>query len=338
MGVVVPIDNGKKQAASVKPLMDLTASGMARVNELILSKAGSDVELIPEISRHLVSSGGKRLRPMLTLAAAELFGYAGEGHVKLATAVEFMHTATLLHDDVVDESDLRRGSETARVIWGNQASVLVGDFLLGQAFRMLVDVGSLAVLRILSNAAAVIAEGEVMQLAAAKNTSTTEDAYLAIINAKTAALFAGAAESGAAIADRPAEELHALRSYGKNLGISFQLVDDALDYSGDAMRLGKSVGDDFREGKITLPVILSYRRGSSDERAFWNRTVAAGDIRDGDLEHAISLVKKHKATEATLERARTYGAIAHDALGVFSACPERDAMREVIAFCVNRTH
>ena len=338
LGVVVPFDDARDPSLSLQPLLNIVNDDMEGINRIILDKAVSDVEMIPELAHHLIDSGGKRLRPMLTIAAAKMIGYQGTGHIRVAAAVEFMHTATLLHDDVVDESNVRRGKKAARMIWGNQASVLVGDFLLGQAFRMLVDVGSLAVLRILSNAAAVIAEGEVMQLAAAKNTSTTEDAYLAIINAKTAALFAGAAESGAAIADRPAEELHALRSYGKNLGISFQLVDDALDYSGDAMRLGKSVGDDFREGKITLPVILSYRRGSSDERAFWNRTVAAGDIRDGDLEHAISLVKKHKATEATLERARTYGAIAHDALGVFSACPERDAMREVIAFCVNRTH
>src|SRR5690606_32930611 len=246
---------------SLKPLLDLVSEDMERINRIILDKAMSDVELIPELAHHLIDSGGKRLRPMLALAAAKLCRYDGNGHVRTAAAIEFMHTATLLHDDVVDESGTRRGKKTARLIWGNQASVLVGDFLLGQAFRMLVDVGSLSVLRILSNAAAVIAEGEVMQLAAAKNTATTEDEYLAIINAKTAALFSAAAEVGAAIAKRPAEEQAALRSYGKNLGIAFQLVDDALDYGGDSTRLGKSVGDDFREGKITLPVILSYRRG-----------------------------------------------------------------------------
>ena len=206
-----------------------------------------------------------------------------------------MHTATLLHDDVVDESGLRRGKQTARMLWGNQASVLVGDFLLGQAFRMLVDVGSLPVLKILSNAAAVIAEGEVMQLAAAKNTTTTEDEYLAIIDAKTAALFSAAAEVGAAIANRPAAEQTALKSYGRNLGLAFQLVDDALDYSGDSANLGKAIGDDFREGKITLPVILSFRRGSDEERGFWKRTMADGDIVDGDLERAVALMKQHKA-------------------------------------------
>ncbi|MGD9784346.1 MAG: polyprenyl synthetase family protein [Hyphomicrobiaceae bacterium] len=338
MGVVIPLDDARDPGKSLEPLLAIVNDDMQAINRIILDKAVSDVDMIPELAHHLIDSGGKRLRPMLTIAAAKLVGFEGSGHIRVASAVEFMHTATLLHDDVVDESDIRRGRKAARMIWGNQASVLVGDFLLGQAFRMLVDVGSLPVLAILSNAAAVIAEGEVMQLAAAKNTATTEDAYLAIINAKTAALFSGAAESGAAIAGRPAEELHALRSYGKNLGIAFQLVDDALDYSGDAMRLGKSVGDDFREGKITLPVILSYRRGNAEERAFWNRTVAEGDIREGDLEHAITLMKKHKATEATLERARTYGAIAHDALGVFAASPERDALRDAIQFCIARAH
>jgi octaprenyl-diphosphate synthase len=275
---------------------------------------------------------------MLAIASSKLCGYDGGGHVRTAAAIEFMHTATLLHDDVVDESGTRRGKKTARLIWGNQASVLVGDFLLGQAFRMLVDVGSLPVLRILSNAAAVIAEGEVMQLAAAKNTATTEDEYLAIINAKTAALFAAAAEVGAAIAKRPAEEQAALRSYGKNLGIAFQLVDDALDYSGDSARLGKSVGDDFREGKITLPLILSFRRGSAGEREFWRRTIVEGEIRDGDLEHAIGLMKRHKAIEATLERARTYGVIARDAMAIFPDSTEKRAMQDVIAFCVQRGH
>ena len=215
------------------PLLDLVSDDMEAINRVILDKAISDVEMIPELAHHLIDSGGKRLRPMLALAAAKLCGYSGNGHVRTASAVEFMHTATLLHDDVVDESATRRGRKTARIIWGNQASVLVGDFLLGQAFQMFVEVGSLAVLRIMSNAAATIAEGEVMQLAAAKNTSTTEDDYLAIINAKTAALFSAAAESGAALAHRPIEEQSALRSYGKNLGLAFQLVDDALDYAGD---------------------------------------------------------------------------------------------------------
>jgi octaprenyl-diphosphate synthase len=285
-----------------------------------------------------VASGGKRLRPMLAIATSKLCGYEGKGHVRTAAAIEFMHTATLLHDDVVDESDTRRGRKTARLIWGNQATVLVGDFLLGQAFRMLVDVGSLPVLRILSNAAATIAEGEVMQLAAAKNTATTEDAYLQIIDAKTAALFAAAAEVGAAIASRPADEEAALRCYGRNLGLAFQLVDDALDYSGDSAHLGKSVGDDFREGKITLPMILAFRRGGERDRAFWNRTVVAGEIADGDLEHAIGLMKRHKTLEATIERARSYGSIARDALAIFPPSDEKQALEDVIDFCIARSH
>ncbi|MCC0029840.1 MAG: polyprenyl synthetase family protein [Brucellaceae bacterium] len=261
VGVVVKLEDSKKNAASVRPLIDLTAADMAQVNELILSMAGSDVEMIPQVANHLVSSGGKRLRPMLTLAAAAMFGYRGESHVKLATSVEFMHTATLLHDDVVDESDMRRGKKTARMIWGNQASVLVGDFLLGQAFRMMVEVGSLDALDVLSHASSVIAEGEVMQLAAAKNTETTEDEYMAVILAKTAALFSAAAEVGPIIAGGDRAARSALKSYGTNLGLAFQLVDDALDYGGNAADLGKNVGDDFREGKITLPLILAYRRG-----------------------------------------------------------------------------
>ena len=338
MGVVVSFDESRDPAQSLKPLLDLVADDMGGVNRLILDKAVSDVEMIPTIAHHLIDSGGKRLRPMLTIAGAKLAGYSGDGHVKLAAVVEFMHTATLLHDDVVDESDQRRGKAAARKIWGNQAAVLVGDFLLGQAFRMMVEVGSLPCLKILSNAAAVIAEGEVMQLAAAKNTSTTEDEYLAIIKAKTAALFSAAGEVGAAIAQRPHAEQAALKSYGRNLGIAFQLVDDALDYAGDSSRLGKSVGDDFREGKITLPVILSFRRGSTEERAFWKRSLVDGDIGDTDLEHAVSLMRKHKALEATLERARTYGSIASDALAIFPDSRAKQALLDAVGFCVSRAH
>ena len=338
MGRVIQIDEARDSAKGLKPLLDLVAEDMEAINRIILDKAVSDVDMIPTLAHHLIDSGGKRLRPMVALAAAKLCKYRGNGHVRTAAAVEFMHTATLLHDDVVDESGTRRGKTTARMIWGNQASVLVGDFLLGQAFKMFVDVGSLTVLRIMSNAAATIAEGEVMQLAAAKNTATTEDAYLEIINAKTAALFAAATESGAALAQKPQEEQAALRSYGKNLGLAFQLVDDALDYFGDSTRLGKSVGDDFREGKITLPLILSFRRGNEEERQFWNRTIAEGQIEDGDLEHAIALMKRHKAIEATFERARSYGAIARDALAIFPASREKDALEEVIAFCIGRMH
>ena len=338
MGVVVPLDEAREPAPSLAPLFEIVDEDMKAINRIILDKAVSDVELIPKLTHHLVNSGGKRLRPMLAIASSKLCKYDGAKHIQTAAAIEFMHTATLLHDDVVDESDTRRGRKTARLIWGNQTTVLVGDFLLGQAFRMLVEVGSLPVLRILSNAAATIAEGEVMQLAAAKNTATTEDAYLEIIDAKTAALFAAASEVGGAIAERPADEQAALRSYGRNLGLAFQLVDDALDYSGDSDRLGKSVGDDFREGKITLPVILSFRRGTSRDREFWNRTIVMGDVKDGDLEHAIGLMKQHKSIDTTLERARSYGSIARDALEIFPDGAEKAAMQDVIGFCVSRTH
>ncbi len=338
MGIVVPLSESRDPAAGISGLMTLVADDMDAVNRIILDKALSDVEMIPDLAHHLIDSGGKRLRPMLTIAAAKLVGYEGKGHVTLAATVEFMHTATLLHDDVVDDSDMRRGKKTARLLWGNQASVLVGDFLLGQAFRMMVTVGSMPALRILSNAAAVIAEGEVMQLAAAKDLTTTEDAHLDIINAKTAALFSAAGEVGAAIAERPAQEQAALRSYGKMLGIAFQLVDDALDYSGDSAQLGKAVGDDFREGKITLPVILAYRRGDDTERAFWEKVIANGDIQDGDLEHAMGLMQNHKAIEATMERARHYSTIAKDELAIFPDCDAKTALIDVVDFCVGRTN
>ncbi|MBB4237625.1 octaprenyl-diphosphate synthase [Rhizobium esperanzae] len=308
------------------------------MNQLILSKAGSDVQMIPEVANHLISSGGKRLRPMLTLAAAALFDYRGENHVKLATSVEFMHTATLLHDDVVDESDLRRGKSTARMIWGNQASVLVGDFLLGQAFRMMVEVGSLDALDVLSSAACVIAEGEVLQLSVAKNMETTEDDYLAVIRAKTAALFAAAAEVGPIVAEAGKSGRNALKSYGMNLGLAFQLVDDALDYGGKAADLGKNVGDDFREGKITLPVILAYRRGTEDERAFWRDAIEAGNSTDANLEKALGLITKYGTLSDTIGRAVHYGTIARDALAPLPDTAWKSALMEVIDFCIERVN
>lgn len=338
MGVVIPLEEGKNKPASVKPLVDLTKSDMERVNQLILSKAGSDVQMIPEVANHLISSGGKRLRPMLTLASASMFGYEGEGHVKLATSVEFMHTATLLHDDVVDESNLRRGKSTARMIWGNQASVLVGDFLLGQAFKMMVDVGSLEALDVLATAASVIAEGEVLQLSVAKNMETTEDDYLSVIRAKTAALFAAAAEVGPIIANADKSSRAALRSYGMNLGYAFQMADDALDYGGKAADLGKNVGDDFREGKITLPVILAFRRGTPDEQAFWRTAIEQGESSDENLEKALGLITKYDALKDTIARALHYGKIARDALAPLPAGPIKDALMEVIDFSIQRVN
>lgn len=338
MTVVTAVSKKPSSQPSIQPLLELSADGMEKVNQIILSKAGSNVELIPEIAKHLISSGGKRLRPMLTLACAEMFGYQGDGHVMLAASVEFMHTATLLHDDVVDESDMRRGKLAARKLWGNQASVLVGDFLLGQSFKMMVDVGSLEALRILSEASAVIAEGEVLQLGAAQNLATSEAEYMRVIEAKTAALFAAAAEVGPVIAGQPDAIKKAARTYGMELGLAFQLVDDALDYGGSSADLGKDVGDDFREGKITLPVVLSVQRGTDEDRAFWKRCLEGNDIQDGDLDHAIELMRKYDALPETVERARSYGAGALKALEQLPAGAHVDALAEAVDFCISRVN
>jgi octaprenyl-diphosphate synthase len=334
LAVIVPFES--PQPPHLDRLAELVAPDLERVNAAILARTGSDVAMIPEVANHLISSGGKRLRPMLTLAMAELSGYGGDGHIKLAAAVEFMHTATLLHDDVVDESDMRRGKLAARMLWGNEASVLVGDFLLGQAFKMMVEVGNLHALDILSSAAAVIAEGEVMQLGAAKNTATNEDEYLSVIRAKTAELFAAACEVGPALASKEKAEQAACRSFGMNLGIAFQLIDDALDYGGKSAKLGKNVGDDFREGKITLPVVLSFRRGNAEEREFWNRTLGRGEVGDDDLDTAIALMAKHHAIDDTVGRARHYGAIATDALALVPRSEMKTALEETVAFCIGR--
>ncbi len=339
MGVVIAFDGaGEKPKATLDRLVALTSTDMARVNDFIMEKAQSHVELIPELAGHLINSGGKRIRPMLTVAAARMCGYDGLQHIKLAMAVEFMHTATLLHDDVVDESDMRRGKEAARVIWGNQASVLVGDYLLGQSFKMMVETGSLDSLRILSDAACTIAEGEVLQLAVSQDTATTEDSYLKVVGAKTAALFQAAGKVGAVIAGRPRNEQEALESYGRNLGIAFQLVDDALDYSGKQAELGKSVGDDFRERKITLPVVLSFRRGGEKERKFWKRVMEEGEQTPDDLTYATKLMHKHNSLSDTIERARHYGSIACDALAIFPDSEWKDALTEAVAFCISRAY
>ncbi|WP_245413590.1 polyprenyl synthetase family protein [Mangrovicella endophytica] len=323
---------------SIEPILRLTAADMGRVNDMILAMAGSNVKLIPEIAEHLIASGGKRLRPMLTIASALAYGYQGESHVKLAASVEFMHTATLLHDDVVDESDLRRGRKTARTIWGNQASVLVGDFLLGQAFKMMVEVGSPPALRILSNASAVIAEGEVWQLSAAKRMSTTEDDYLAVIDAKTAALFAAATEVGPVLADAGEAACTAMRTYGRSLGIAFQLVDDILDYGGSSADLGKNTGDDFREGKITLPVIIAYQQGNEAERAFWRRAMEEGQNDDAALSEATALLQGRGALEETVARARHYGHLAFEAAATLPPSASRDALTSVVEFCIDRVN
>jgi octaprenyl-diphosphate synthase len=320
---------------AVQALVD---ADMQRVNQLIVARLDSSIPLIPEVAGHLVAAGGKRVRPMLTLLAAQLCGYEGGRHIKLAAAVEFIHTATLLHDDVVDESDLRRGLATANAIWGNKPPVLVGDFLFARAFQLMVEDGALAVLDILANASAVIAEGEVAQLMTAHDAETTEQAYLEVITAKTATLFAAAAEIGAIVARRPAAEAAALRTYGEALGIAFQLVDDALDYSAREVVLGKSVGDDFRDGKITLPVVRAFQRGSHDERRFWRRTLEQGEQREGDLAHAIGLLERHGALADCLAKATDYGATARHALDVFACSPARIAMLDLVDFCIERAY
>ncbi len=336
MGVVVPLKEKQSKAPAIATLVAATAIGIDRVNQLIVERTGSDVTLIPEVARYLIDSGGKRLRPMLTIASAGACGYDGDGDALLAASVEFMHTATLFHDDVVDESAMRRGKRTARLVWGNQESVLVGDFLLGQAFKMMVDVGSIDALAVLSNAAATIAEGEVMQLGTARNTETTEDEYLDVIRAKTAALFSAAAEVGPIIAgsDRPVRA--AFRSYGTNLGIAFQLIDDALDYGGRAPALGKNVGDDLREGKVTLPVVLAFRRGDDADRDFWRRTLKAKTVTDADLSCAIDRLNGTGALADTIERAGHYGAMARDALAPLPESEQKTALLDAVDFCIAR--
>lgn len=325
-------------APSLDPMVALVTGDMNAVNAVILDRMQSEIPLIPELAGHLIAGGGKRMRPMLTLASARLIGYTGTRHHRLAAAVEFIHTATLLHDDVVDGSDLRRGRRTANIIWGNPASVLVGDFLFSRSFELMVEDGSLKVLKILSNASAVIAEGEVNQLTAARRVDLPEDRYLDIIGAKTAALFAAACRIAAVVAERPEGEEAALDTYGRNLGIAFQLVDDAIDYVSDAGTMGKDAGDDFREGKMTLPVILAYARGDADDRKFWKDAVEGRRDTDADFAHAVSLVRQSRAVDDTLARARHYGRRAIDAIAGFGAGKAKDSMVEAVEFAVARAY
>jgi octaprenyl-diphosphate synthase len=322
----------------LEPLQALVDADMRRVNQLIVERLDSPIRLIPELAGHLIAAGGKRVRPMLTLIAAQLCGYHGERHLKLAAAVEFIHSATLLHDDVVDQSDLRRGLATANAIWGNKPSVLVGDFLFARAFQLMVEDGSLDVLSILANASAVIAEGEVAQLMTANDANTTEDAYIRVVTAKTATLFAAAAQIGAVVAQRPGSEVEALRLYGESLGIAFQLVDDVLDYSAREVVLGKSVGDDFRDGKITLPIVLAFGRGTEEERRFWRRTLENSEQGTDDLARAIGLLERRGGLADSLARAASYGDLAIDALAVFPASPAKQAMLDLVDFCIERAY
>jgi octaprenyl-diphosphate synthase len=328
----VPAD----KLSPVDRLHALVAQDMAATDRAIHERMGSAVTLIPDLAKHLIDSGGKRLRPLLTLAAARMCGYAGDRHVRLAAAVEFIHTATLLHDDVVDASELRRGKLAANLVWGNKPSILVGDFLFSRAFQLMVETGKMDVLNILAGASAIIAEGEVMQLKSANNLATTEADYLRVIEAKTATLFSASAESGALLAGASPDEVAGLKAYGHNLGIAFQLVDDTLDYSGRAAQMGKSVGDDFREAKVTLPVILAYSRADDEARVFWKRTIETGPQHEVDLKRAIAYVEETGAIADTRDMARRYVDGARAALGVLPDSEIRTCLMQVADSSIGR--
>jgi octaprenyl-diphosphate synthase len=334
-----PATGPAKQAAgpphAVDRLADLLAEDLAAVDALIHHHMESPVGVIPNLATHLIDAGGKRIRPLITLASARLLGGGGDGPRKLAAAVEFIHSATLLHDDVVDVSSMRRGKKAANLIWGNSSSVLVGDFLFARSFNLMVETGDLMVLDILARAASVIAEGEVMQLAAANDAETTRERYMTIVAAKTAALFAAAARSGAVAAGRPGLEAAALETYGRELGLAFQLVDDALDYGGLTAAMGKNTGDDFKEGKVTLPVVFARDAGDETERAFWRR-VMGGERADADFQHALALMRRHNAIGLTLEAAREHAAAAKQALLSLPANAYADALAELADFVVER--
>ncbi|WP_434803093.1 polyprenyl synthetase family protein [Paracoccus aerodenitrificans] len=318
-------------------LIDALAPEMEAVNALIRERMASQhAPRIPEVTAHLVEAGGKRLRPLLTLAAARLCGYDGPYHIHLAATVEFIHTATLLHDDVVDESRQRRGRPTANLLWGNKSSVLVGDYLLARAFQLMTDTGVMRVLEILSNASATISEGEVLQLTAAQDLRTDEAVYLQVIRGKTAALFSAATEVGGVIAGASEDHVKALFDYGDALGIAFQIADDLLDYGGSATETGKNIGDDFRERKLTLPVIKAVAKASDEERVFWQRTIEKGDQRDGDLEHALTLLDRHGSMEASRKDALDWAAKARTSLTGLPDHPLRDVLDELAGFVVSR--
>jgi len=325
-------------AGALDRLLAATISDMARVNALILKRADSHVEMVPELARYLIEAGGKRLRPMLTIAAAQLFGHASGAEINYAAAVEFMHNATLLHDDVVDESDLRRGRPAARMIWGNPASVLVGDFLLGQAFMMMVEAGDLSALGTLARAAAIIAEGEVFQLAKARDFTTSIAEYEQVIRAKTATLFEAAAEVGAIAGGADAAGRQAMRSYGMELGLAFQLVDDVLDYRGERGTLGKNTGDDLREGKMTLPVILALADANPAERDIITATLGNPDASDTALAQIVAIFNRHQTLERTLEKAHLHVRQARDALRPLPPSEIRTLLSDIAEFYVSRAY
>ena len=311
---------------------------MRAVDAVIRARLDSEVVLIRTIGDYIVGAGGKRMRPAMVLLVAGALGYRGDNHHRLAAVVEFIHTATLLHDDVVDESDMRRGRETANAVFGNAASVLVGDYLYSRSFEMMVETDSMGAMAVLSAATTIIAEGEVLQLLNVHDPDVSLDRYLQVVRYKTAKLFEAAAQVGAIISGATPRQQTAAATYGRHIGTAFQLIDDVLDYRADQTKLGKTVGDDFREGKITLPVILAFRRGNDEERTFWRRTLEDLEQTDDDLARAIELMEKHGALSDSVDRARHYGAIARDALGIFKECPEKRALINLIDFCIQRVH
>lgn len=327
-----------KQVSPLQRLHTLLQDDLAAVNAMIVNQMQSNVPLIPELASYLIAAGGKRMRPLLTLAAAKINGdIQGDAHVKLATAVEFIHTATLLHDDVVDESYQRRGKPSANAIFGNQSSVLVGDFLFSRAFQLMVGAGDINILGILSSASCIIAEGEVMQMAAIGNLELSVDEYLTVVEAKTAALFAAATRSGAMVAGLDKAQIDALYLYGLNLGIAFQIADDVLDYSADQIKLGKNIGDDFREGKITLPIVTAYAQSSAEEKKFWQETVGADDGgNEEQLNQACDLLNKYQALEQSLQMANDFADKAITSLEIFPQSPLTDVLKDLARFSVTR--
>lgn len=321
----------------VERLQTDLAPKMDAVNALIRDRMASEhAPRIPEVTAHLVEAGGKRVRPLLTLASAAVNGYDGDHDVKLAATVEFIHTATLLHDDVVDESEQRRGRPTANLLWDNQSSVLVGDYLFARSFQLMVETDSLRVLDILANAAAVVAEGEVLQLSVARNLGVTEETYIKVIRGKTAALFSAATEVGAVIAGASANAVEAMRTYGDGLGIAFQMADDLLDFGGVAAELGKNTGDDLREGKMTMPIIIALARCDADERAFFERVIGRGKVQEGDVEHALSILKKTGALEETRERALAWAEASRGALELVPQGALTDTLSDLTEYVVRR--
>ena len=322
---------------SVDDLQLYFAQDMQAVDKLINSYITSNVTpVISELSNHLINAGGKRLRPLLTLAASDLCNYSGASHIKLAAAIEYIHTATLLHDDVVDESFQRRGKPTANILWDNQSSVLVGDYLFSKSFQLMVETDSLKVLSILADASSTISEGEILQLSAVRNIKTDESAYFKIIEGKTAALFAAATEVGAVISNVEDKEADALANFGKALGISFQITDDLLDYVGSEEALGKNIGDDFKEGKVTLPLIKAISKSSKEEKRFWEEVINKGMQKSSDLEHALLLMRQHNVFDETRSEAIKWSKKARNYLDIFPESKTKVILQELTYFVVER--